>query len=226
MPVVPIREILDPAFAERYGVPAINIINDLSIDAVLAAAVERELARHLADLRQDGGDVRPRSALRHKFTRHRQGLPRCRSPCTWTTARERCRSSPTAWTAGWNSVLFDAHELDVAENLVQTTAVVKEGGRARRARRGRDRGHPGHQGRHRLGPVLGPAEPVEIAVDFIKTHRRGTASPRPSATPTGSTRPRPSWSPPSGSPTWWRATGIPMALHGGNRDERPNGSPT
>jgi fructose-bisphosphate aldolase class II len=27
---------------------------------------------------------------------------------------------------GWNSVLFDAHELDVAENLRQTTEVVAE----------------------------------------------------------------------------------------------------
>ena len=40
MPVVPTREILDRAFAERYGVAAINVINDLSMEAVLAAAEE------------------------------------------------------------------------------------------------------------------------------------------------------------------------------------------
>jgi len=40
VPVVSLKETLDRAFAERYGVPAINIINDLTIDAVLAAAVE------------------------------------------------------------------------------------------------------------------------------------------------------------------------------------------
>ena len=38
MPVVAMKEILDRAFAERYGVAAFNIINDLSIEAVLAAA--------------------------------------------------------------------------------------------------------------------------------------------------------------------------------------------
>ena len=42
MPVVPMREILDPAFAERYGVAAINIVNDLTLEAVLAAATELE----------------------------------------------------------------------------------------------------------------------------------------------------------------------------------------
>ena len=40
MPVVPTREILARAFSERYGVAAINVINDLSMEAVLAAAEE------------------------------------------------------------------------------------------------------------------------------------------------------------------------------------------
>ena len=40
MPVVPLKEIVDRAFNERYGVPAINIFNDLTLEAVLAGAVE------------------------------------------------------------------------------------------------------------------------------------------------------------------------------------------
>ena len=40
MPVVSLKEILDRAFAERYGVAAFNIVNDLTLEAVLAAAVE------------------------------------------------------------------------------------------------------------------------------------------------------------------------------------------
>ena len=40
MPVVPLKEILDRAFKERYGVAAFNIVNDLTLEAVLAAAVE------------------------------------------------------------------------------------------------------------------------------------------------------------------------------------------
>ena len=40
MPVVPTREIVERAFAERYGVAAINVVNDLTMEAVLAAAEE------------------------------------------------------------------------------------------------------------------------------------------------------------------------------------------
>jgi fructose-bisphosphate aldolase class II len=40
MPVVPFKEIIDRAFKERYGVGAFNIVNDLTMEAVLAAAVE------------------------------------------------------------------------------------------------------------------------------------------------------------------------------------------
>ena len=43
MPIVSTKEIVDRAFAERYGVGAFNILDDLSIDAVLAAA-EQERA--------------------------------------------------------------------------------------------------------------------------------------------------------------------------------------
>ncbi len=40
MPVVSLREILQPAFEARYGVGAFNIVNDLTMAAVLDAAVE------------------------------------------------------------------------------------------------------------------------------------------------------------------------------------------
>ncbi|HEX5825925.1 MAG TPA: class II fructose-bisphosphate aldolase, partial [Candidatus Limnocylindrales bacterium] len=40
MPVVPTQEILQRAVAERYGVAAINVVNDLTMEAVLAAAEE------------------------------------------------------------------------------------------------------------------------------------------------------------------------------------------
>ena len=38
MPVVPTQEIVGHAFRERYGVAAINVVNDLTMEAVLAAA--------------------------------------------------------------------------------------------------------------------------------------------------------------------------------------------
>ena len=40
MPVVPTQEIVQRAFKERYGVAAINVVNDLTMEAVLAAAEE------------------------------------------------------------------------------------------------------------------------------------------------------------------------------------------
>ena len=40
MPVVPLKEILDSAVAGKYGVPAINVVNDLTLGSVLAGAVD------------------------------------------------------------------------------------------------------------------------------------------------------------------------------------------
>ena len=42
MPVAPLRDILDPAFEERYGVAAFNVVNDVSLQAVIDAATELE----------------------------------------------------------------------------------------------------------------------------------------------------------------------------------------
>ena len=61
MPLTSLKEILDPAFDERYGVAAINIVNDLSIEAVLAAATELEspviLQTSLKTVKQIGARV-------------------------------------------------------------------------------------------------------------------------------------------------------------------------
>ena len=40
MPIVSLKEIVDRAFQERYGVPAVNVFNDLTMQGVLDAAVE------------------------------------------------------------------------------------------------------------------------------------------------------------------------------------------
>jgi fructose-bisphosphate aldolase class II len=37
---MPVKDILSPAFDSRYSVPAINVFTDLTMEAVLAAAVE------------------------------------------------------------------------------------------------------------------------------------------------------------------------------------------
>src|SRR5208283_5030380 len=40
MPVTPMQEIIKRAFDQRYGVAAFNIVNDVTMEATLAAAAE------------------------------------------------------------------------------------------------------------------------------------------------------------------------------------------
>jgi ketose-bisphosphate aldolase len=123
MPVVPIREILDRAFDERYGVAAINIVDDLSLEAVLAAAAELQAplivqtslktvkafgAEQLIRMWKSRADACPVPVTLH--------LDHCPDR-EWIT---------TCLQTGWNSVLFDASELDVEENTRQTIEVVAE----------------------------------------------------------------------------------------------------
>ncbi len=49
MPLASMSRILQDAFQERYGVAAFNIVNDLTMSAVLAAAAEKR------DLPESGG---------------------------------------------------------------------------------------------------------------------------------------------------------------------------
>ncbi len=123
MPVVAMKDILDRAFAERYGVAAFNIINDLSVEAVLAAAVEENspviLQTSVKTVRMYGrstlfGIVQ---AMAHDV------------PVPVTLHLDHCPERSVisdCLAGGWNSVLFDAHELEVADNLAQTTEVVAE----------------------------------------------------------------------------------------------------
>jgi fructose-bisphosphate aldolase class II len=123
MPVVPMREILDRAFAERYGVAAINVVDDLTLDAVLAAATDLEapliVQTSLKTVKSLGtGPLmamwRARAAETPvPVTLHLDHCP----DREWVT---RCLE------AGWNSVLFDGSELDIAENTQQTIEVVAE----------------------------------------------------------------------------------------------------
>jgi fructose-bisphosphate aldolase class II len=123
MPVVPMREILDRAFAERYGVAAINVVDDLSLEAVLAAATELEapliVQTSLKTVKSIG--VGPFMAMW-----------RARAdevPVPVTLHLDHCPDREwisTCLRAGWNSVLFDGSELAVDENTRQTIEVVAE----------------------------------------------------------------------------------------------------
>ena len=113
---------------------------------------------------------------------------------------------------GWNSVLFDAHELDVAENLRQTTEVVAEA----RARGAHVEGEI--EGIHGVEDGVGSAEgsaqqSLEVAVDFIT--RTGVDCFAPAI---GNAHGQYKAAPVLDAQRVTdlvEATGIPMALHGG-----------
>jgi len=209
VPVVPLKDVLDDAFARRYGVPAFNIVNDLSIDAVVAAAVAERSpvilqtsvktvrmygARQLFDIVTTLASDSPVPVVLHlDHCPEREVITECLAE-------------------GWNSVLFDAHELDVAENLRQTTDVVAEA-RARGAHvEGEIEGIRGVE--DGVGSAAGSAQQsLEVAVDFIT--RTGVDCFAPAiGNAHGQYRAAPVLDVQRVTDLV-EATGIPMALHGG-----------
>jgi fructose-bisphosphate aldolase class II len=118
-----LSEILRPAFEQRYGVPAINIVNDLTIENVLAGAVEAKspviLQTSVKTVRSIGVNT-----LYAMWTAMTAGIE---VPCALHL--DHCPDRQVisdCLAAGWNSVLFDASQLPVAENQRQTVEVVAE----------------------------------------------------------------------------------------------------
>jgi ketose-bisphosphate aldolase len=123
MPVVPLKDVLDRAFKERYGVAAFNIVNDLTLEAVLAAAVELRapviVQTSVKTVKSIGRDV-----LYAMWTSMTAGIEVPVSlhldHCPEREVISACLEG------GWNSVLFDASSLPVEENQRQTKEVVAE----------------------------------------------------------------------------------------------------
>ena len=123
MGVIPLKEILKPAFADRYGVPAINIFNDLTLEAVLAGAVQAKspliIQTSVKTVKSIGVEV-----LASMWRSMTDGI---QIPVTLHLDHCPDREVITLCLKnGWNSVLFDASELPVEENQRQTIEVVKE----------------------------------------------------------------------------------------------------
>jgi ketose-bisphosphate aldolase len=123
VPVVPLKEIVDRAFAERYGVAAINVVNDLTMEAVLAAAVEQRapviIQTSVKTVRSIGVDL--------LFAMWREMTAGIEVPVALHL--DHCPEREVisvCLRTGWNSVLFDASKLPVAENQRQTIEVVAE----------------------------------------------------------------------------------------------------
>lgn len=123
MPVASLKDVLDPAFEERYGVAAFNVVDDLTLDAVISAASELDspliVQTSLKTVKAFGADV-----LATLFRTRAE-----RAPVPVVLHLDHCPEREwvsTCLQAGWSSVLFDGSHLDVEENTRQTAEVVAE----------------------------------------------------------------------------------------------------
>jgi ketose-bisphosphate aldolase len=165
MAIVPMQEILDHAFKERYGIPAFNIFNDLSLEAVLGAAVEVRspviIQTSVKTVKSLGLDLL--FAMWTELTRdisvpvslHLDHCP------------ERAMIS-ACLAKGWNSVLFDASSLPVAENKRQTVEVMAEARRYGAGVEGEIEGIKGVEDGFGSNEEAA-RQSLEIALDFIRT---------------------------------------------------------
>jgi ketose-bisphosphate aldolase len=123
VPVVPLKQMLDRAFTERYGIAAINVVNDLTLEAVLAAAVDQRspviVQTSVKTVRSIGLDL-----LFAMWSELTAGIE---VPVSLHLDHCPDRAFISACLRkGWNSVLFDASALPVRENMRQTVQVVAE----------------------------------------------------------------------------------------------------
>ena len=123
MPVASLKAILEPAFAERYGVAAFNVVDGVSLQAVIDAAVELEspliVQTSVKTVKSVGANV--------LFQTFRAMADE--APVPITLHLDHCPEREWATTClatGWNSVLFDGSHLDIEENTRQTAEVVEE----------------------------------------------------------------------------------------------------
>ncbi|HLY14307.1 MAG TPA: class II fructose-bisphosphate aldolase [Candidatus Limnocylindrales bacterium] len=164
MPIVPTQEILQRAFRERYGVAAINVVNDLTLEAVLAAAEELRapliVQTSVKTVKMEGADVlfgmwqSLASQVSVPVALH---LDHCPDRAVISDCLAR----------GWNSVLFDASKLSVEENRRQCIEVVAEARRYGAAVEGEIEGIQGVE--DGVGSNAPSAiQSLEVALDFIR----------------------------------------------------------
>jgi len=123
MSIVSMPEILGAAFKERYGVAAFNIVDDVTMSGILAAAVE---ARSPVIIEVSVKTVVMWGAklIQVMFAEMARDLP-----IPTTLHLDHCPDRKVideCLAAGWNSVLFDGSKLSYEENLKQTQEVVAQ----------------------------------------------------------------------------------------------------
>jgi fructose-bisphosphate aldolase class II len=209
MSFVPLNDVLADALAGGYGVPAFNIVNDLSAEAVLEAAAEEHspviLQTSVKTVRMYG---------RKKLFTILAGLVEDASVPV-VLHLDHCPEREVisdCLQGGWTSVLFDAHELDVAENLRQTIEVVAEAHAVGASVEGEIEGIQGVE--DGIGSDEASAmQSLEVSVDFVE--RTGVDCFAPAiGNAHGQYRSAPVLDHQKVSDLL-AATGVPMALHGG-----------
>ena len=163
MPVVPTQEIVQRAFKDRYGIAAINVVNDLTMEAVLAAAEELRapliVQTSVKTVKSIGADVV--FAMWTEMTRPLSvpvalHLDHCPEREVISLCLER----------GWNSVLFDGSKLTVEENRRQTLEVVAEARRYGALVEGEIEGFKRVE--EMAEDERANEQALEIAVDFVR----------------------------------------------------------
>jgi len=210
MGVTNLSEILKSALAGGYGVPAINIFNDLTLEGVLKSAEANQspviVQTSVKTVRMMGSDVI--ASMWEAMTRKIDipvalHLDHCPDRAVISECLER----------GWNSVLFDASALPVEENLRQTIEVVQEARRYGAHVEGEIESITGVE--DGIGSdTESKRQTLEVAIDFIErtgvdvfAPAIGNAHGRYAAAPVldvGRVQ------------ELFKATGLPMALHGGS----------
>lgn len=208
MPIVPTKEIVDRAFAERYGVAAINVVNDLTMEAVLAAAEELRspviVQTSVKTVQAASADVL--FAMWIEMTRGISvpvalHLDHCPDRAVITECLEK----------GWNSVLFDGSKLSVAENKAQTTEVVAEAQRHGALVEGEIEGFKRVE--QMADDEVAEVQSLDIAIDFVTATGVDVFAPA-IGNAHGMYRAAPTLDSQRVSDIV-EATGIPVALHGG-----------
>jgi ketose-bisphosphate aldolase len=165
VPVVSTKEILSDAFARRYGVAAFNVVNDLTLEAVIAAATEQRapliVQTSVKTVKSIG--LGPLYAMFRAFADPAPipialHLDHCPDRSVITACLER----------GYNSVLFDGSHLpSVEENKRQTIEVVAEARRHGAHVEGEIEGITGVE--DGIGSdLLADIYSLETAVDFVQ----------------------------------------------------------
>ena len=164
MPVVPTRELLKRAFKERYAVAAINVVNDLTMDAVLSSAEELKapviVQTSVKHVEMTGINVM--YAMWCEMTKN------ISVPVALHLDHCPDRGLISACLAkGWNSVLFDASKLSVEDNKRQCVEVVAEARTYGADVEGEIEGFKRTE--EMTGDEAANVQTLETVVDFVKT---------------------------------------------------------